>query len=175
MDNKIDKFYYECKRCFYKSYQKSDIKKHLDKKKICDRKLESYKYKDEELTNLSLERNYVVEKKDFLCKNCNKIFFNTSNLKRHLEKYCKKNNEKCEGNVNIDNGKDIDNEKNDNDKNNDNNKDTNITAKSIINNEGEIPNILSCNNVVNINEKNITLLYENDWETTSRLKLYKVL
>ena len=29
MDNNS---YYECKRCFYKSYQKNDMKKHLDKK-----------------------------------------------------------------------------------------------------------------------------------------------
>ena len=51
--------YFECKRCFYKCYQKGDIQKHLDKKKLCNRTLESYKYNEHELRNLSLIRLYL--------------------------------------------------------------------------------------------------------------------
>ena len=90
MDNKINNSYYECKRCFHKFYQKNDMKKHLEKKNLCERKVESYKYNNEDLYNLSLERNYNTEK-EHICKGCNKNFYNNANLKRHMDKYCKKN------------------------------------------------------------------------------------
>ena len=89
MDNKINNSYYECKRCFHKFYQKNDMKKHLDKKKICSRTFESYKYNDEELYDLSLERIKNNETK-YICTNCNKNYNNNNNLIRHIEKYCKK-------------------------------------------------------------------------------------
>ena len=91
MDNKINNSYYECKRCFHKFYQKNDMKKHLEKKNLCERKVESYKYNNEDLHNLSLERNYNTEK-THICNSCNKNFYNNANLKRHIDKYCKKNN-----------------------------------------------------------------------------------
>jgi hypothetical protein len=99
MDNKINNSYYECKRCFYKSYQKNDMKKHLEKKNLCERKVESYKYNNEDLYNLSLERNYNTEKEN-VCKDCNKNFYNNANLKRHMDKYCKKNNNVIDETVN---------------------------------------------------------------------------
>jgi hypothetical protein len=83
--------YYECKRCFYKSYQKNDMTKHLNKKKLCSRTFESFKYKDEDLYDLSLQRIKLNTKK-FTCTSCNKNFYNNNNLKRHIEKSCKNKN-----------------------------------------------------------------------------------
>ena len=48
--------YYECKRCFYKCYQRNDMLKHLNRKKICIRVIDSYNYQDNDLYNMSLIR-----------------------------------------------------------------------------------------------------------------------
>ena len=48
---------YECKRCFYNCNQLNDMKKHLNKKIKCIRKLESFNYNDDELYNLLLTKN----------------------------------------------------------------------------------------------------------------------
>lgn len=90
MDNKANNSYYECKRCFYKSYQKNDMKKHLDKKNLCIRTIKSYNYKDEDLYSLSLNR--IKRTNNFTCTSCNKNFSNNNNLKRHIEKSCTKSN-----------------------------------------------------------------------------------
>ena len=45
---------YECKRCFYKTSLKTDMRRHLNKKVKCPRILESYKYNEKELEGLSL-------------------------------------------------------------------------------------------------------------------------
>ena len=96
MNNKIDNSYYECKRCFHKFYQKNDMTKHLDKKKLCIRTFESFKYKDEDLYDLSLQR---IKLKKFTCTSCDKNFCNNNTLKRHIEKSCK--------NITLDNSSDI--------------------------------------------------------------------
>jgi hypothetical protein len=57
------------------------MKKHLDKKNYCIRNIESYKYKDEDLYDLSLQR--IKNNDNFFCNTCNKNFASTSNLKRH--------------------------------------------------------------------------------------------
>ena len=81
----INNSYYECKRCFHRTYQKMHMVKHLDKKNLCLRTFESFKYKDEDLYDLSLVRI----KNKFICVNCDKNFCNNNTLKRHIEKYCK--------------------------------------------------------------------------------------
>ena len=48
--------YYECKRCFYKCYQRNDMLKHLNRKKICIRVIDSYNYQDNDLYDMSLIR-----------------------------------------------------------------------------------------------------------------------
>lgn len=71
---------------------------HLNKKNKCNRVLESYKYKEDELYNLSLIRNDKIYDKDnnnekiIKCEYCNKIFSKNFNLKRHMSKSCKINN-----------------------------------------------------------------------------------
>lgn len=99
----IDKSYYECKRCLYKCYQLIDMKKHLNKKYICKREFKSYDYDEDKLIELSLIRHYNYKKKiDNVCKNCDKIFLNSSNLNRHIKSYCKKTKNNHINNINID-------------------------------------------------------------------------
>ena len=86
----MDKSYFQCFRCFYKCVLKTDMIRHVNKKKLCTRKLESYVYSDEELKTKSLNRIYVndVLNKN-LCTFCNKDFVSKSSLKRHLISFCK--------------------------------------------------------------------------------------
>ena len=84
---------YECKRCSYQCYQLNDMKKHLNKKIICLRNIESYNYKDEDLIKLSLIRKNNDKKfkeNYFICNICYKSFCNKSNLNRHKNLFCKK-------------------------------------------------------------------------------------
>ena len=91
------KCYYECKRCFYKCNQLNDMKKHLNKKNKCERKLESFKYKEEELYELSLTKNTITEIIKKVeeeatrpqCDRCNSFFSTRYSLKRHQEHTCK--------------------------------------------------------------------------------------
>jgi hypothetical protein len=160
MDSKINNSFYECKRCFHKFYQKNDMKKHLEKKNLCERTVESYKYKNEDLYKLSLERIYNTEK-THLCKNCNKNFYNNANLKRHIEKYCKKNNnDNSSIDENIIESLPIDAspiiEKQKDIEQNGNSNINNISNSTITNNS---------NNNININI-NITRSFDDDWDTS---------
>ena len=47
--------YYECRRCLYKTKQKIDMARHINRKIKCTRNMESYKYTDDELNNLSMQ------------------------------------------------------------------------------------------------------------------------
>jgi hypothetical protein len=47
--------YYECKRCLYKTKQKIDMFRHINRKIKCTRNIESYKYTDDELNILSMQ------------------------------------------------------------------------------------------------------------------------
>ena len=88
-------FYYECKRCNHKTKQKIEMKRHFDRKFKCTKNIDSYKYDDDELYNLSLVKLVGTEdifKKDdeddpekFICPKCNYMFKNKSNLNRHIK------------------------------------------------------------------------------------------
>lgn len=81
-------FYYTCKRCELMFKQKNDIRRHLDKKNICDIKNNENNYTNEELYNMSLNKECEIKKntKNNFCSNCNKTFSTNSNYKRHIEK-----------------------------------------------------------------------------------------
>ena len=66
--------YYECRRCLYKTKQKIDMSRHINRKLKCTRNIESYKYTDDELNNLSMQ---------ILKKNNNEI--NQGTLKKCIE------------------------------------------------------------------------------------------
>ena len=74
--------YYECKRCFFTCYQKITMKKHLERLKTCDRILDSYKYNDIDLYELSMTR-IKKKKNEPFCSKCNKYYKNMFSLKRH--------------------------------------------------------------------------------------------
>lgn len=95
-----EKSYFECKRCFHKFYNLHDIMRHINKKKLCIRAFESFKYNDDELEKLSLER-VNKKKKDHVCEHCNKKYINIKTLKQHQETICRidkhiKNEFECE-------------------------------------------------------------------------------
>ena len=109
---------YKCKRCLYSTKYFSDIKRHLTKKKICSRNLDSYDYSDEELLKLSLipyynDKQYIdiniiknknknilnkieiiellsnIDKNKIkICSYCNKKFDKIQDLKTHIILYC---------------------------------------------------------------------------------------
>ena len=145
------KSYFECKRCFYKCYQKNDMVKHLNKKNLCDRSINSFNVKDEEIKELSLKRikSNNENTDDKKCLNCNKIFSTKYSLLRHLEKTCKLI-DSCENNI-VDSNSD---------KNIINNIEENILQKNIINN---IVNNNITNNFINLNI-NILKSFDEEWD-----------
>ena len=91
--------YYECKRCSYISKQKIDMFRHINRKVKCIRNLDSYKYTDDEINNLSIQsikKNKEIKQNDYneidiendniinKCINCEKIFTRKSSLQRHI-------------------------------------------------------------------------------------------
>lgn len=72
---------YECKRCFYNTLLKSDMKRHLNRKIKCPRILESYKYNDKDLEELSLIPNKNKEDMKIELSN-DKIF---DNIKENIK------------------------------------------------------------------------------------------
>ncbi len=84
--------YFECQRCSYKCDQKINILRHLDRKKLCIKNFDAFKYTDEELYEKSIERTYINPDNDpNACSQCNKIFHNKYALNKHIKNYCKKN------------------------------------------------------------------------------------
>ena len=77
---------YICKRCNHISKLKTDMINHLNKKKKCDRIINSYKYNDEDLYNLSLIKNENIKKEtNFYCNKCNEYYSREDSLKRHYQ------------------------------------------------------------------------------------------
>jgi len=162
----IHKSYYECKRCFFKAYQKNTMKKHLEKIKSCSRTFESYKYSDNELYDLSLIRIYD-KNKDTICNICSKNFKNIFSLNRHKIK-CKDTDKDID--------KDTDKDK-DLDKNSDiklNNSSINISNSSI--NNSIIDNSINKNisiNIINFNDEWNTSHIDSKQKILLLLKKYK--
>ena len=105
----MNKSYFQCFRCFYKCLLKTDMIRHINKKNLCTRKLDSYIYSEEELKIKSLNRIYISNLLDkHLCSFCNKDFVSSSSLKRHSINYCKNktnslnNIDESINNINID-------------------------------------------------------------------------
>ena len=100
------KSYYECKRCFHKTSQRNDMARHLNKKKICQRTLESFNINDEDIYKLSMVRIKnnkcdFQEEPHILCSMCNKSF-KCNDLERHKEK-CSSEDNITNNILNIDN------------------------------------------------------------------------
>lgn len=102
---------YTCGRCgVYKTKRKSDIHRHLNRKRKCQPKDEkkihkkytkdtqkihkvfSHEQKDEE-TKQHIEEK---KKKEWKCKHCGKIFASNCSMNRHIRLYCKKKKDEME-------------------------------------------------------------------------------
>lgn len=158
-------FYYQCKRCNFISKQKNDMKRHLDKKNKCENKsvnilektdIELYNdslikiYINEELSIMNNDNKINIMKKtrmknneNYICKICNKIFHNKSNLNKHASKNI------CE---NIDNNKNI-GKKGDN------------ALNETVNESKFIQNIGVQNNIININIGKQLVGFDEEWNT----------
>lgn len=140
--------------------------KHLNKKKRCNRIINSYQYNDEDLYNLSLIKTENIKKEtNFYCKICNEYFSREYSLKRHnIIKH--KNIDS-----NIDKNKDISEDKNKDiseDENKDENKDKDsnidITDKKISYNSINIDNSIHIDNSINItNNYYILRAFDEEW------------
>ena len=144
-------FYYTCKRCNLMFKQKNDIRRHIEKKNICEIKNNENNYTNEELYNMSLNKECEIKKntKNNFCANCNKTFSKNSNYKRHVQdKVCQKENK-------------LDN----NEKNNTVINDNSINVDNTIINNGVINNINNIN--ININVDNQKLRgFDQDWDVS---------
>ena len=159
--------YYECKRCFYKCVKICDMKNHLNRKKICNRILESYKYNEDDIYNLSLKQNIISNNKYncnndydnnklYKCDLCKMRFTTSGNLKRHINISCKGNKKEILNN-NLDNN--LDNNSNNiinSNNNSNNNNSNNNNSNNIINSNN------NSNNVININFINS---FDKKWST----------
>ena len=86
------KSFFECKRCFYTCKQKNDMIKHINKKKKCNRKIESFNYADNDLSDLSLIRIYreaEEEHEKYVCKKCEIPFTHKKTYLEHVFHNCK--------------------------------------------------------------------------------------
>ncbi len=75
--------------------QKNDMRRHLEKKNICEIKNNDNNYTEQELYDLSFNKECEIKKnnKNNFCANCNKTFAQNCNYKRHIEKkVCLKKN-----------------------------------------------------------------------------------
>ena len=131
--------------------QRNDIRRHLERKNICEIKNNENNYTEQELYNMSLNKECEIKKntKNNFCANCNKTFSKNSNYKRHVEdKVCRKENK-------------LD----DNEKNNTVINDNSINVDNTIINNGVINNINNIN--ININVDNQKLRgFDQDWDVS---------
>lgn len=92
---------YQCKRCNYKTNRYSNIAKHLNIKKQCNRTLESYNYSNDQLFILSLlpydkNNNLSLEKEVDYLKKSSEIIKYKEELFNILEKIDKQKLKNCE-------------------------------------------------------------------------------
>jgi len=106
---------YECIRCKYKTNKKSSMINHLNKLKKCDKNIDSMKFSDDEIFELSTTKIRHRIKTDVYCIYCKKNYCNSYVLERH-KLCCKKKDIKeiNESQYNIINNYSINNNNNNN-------------------------------------------------------------
>jgi hypothetical protein len=127
--------------------------KHLNKKKLCVRILNSFNYPDDQLYDLSNLRIYPTQtevNKEIQCENCLKCFGSKSNLTRHRKTPCKKPIVDLESEqVKLDE------------------KPVSIFTENtnIITNNHIINNVSQVNNIINLNI-NIVKSFDDEWDVS---------
>jgi hypothetical protein len=172
---------YECKRCFYKTTLKTDMRRHLNRKIKCPRIVESYKYTEDELETLSLtlinkndnlDKNeikdvseneikdssnindivlYITKNKINKCMYCNAQYSRHYELKRHIKNNCKMLNKGSDQLINNVENKVIKNSVTNNVTNITNNQQVNNITINVYNNNNNPPN-------------NILLPFDDKWD-----------
>ena len=151
---------FECVRCGYNTSKKSNISVHLNKKKKCIKRIESFIYSDEEVMTLSLIRKNNKNNKNNLentCKHCNKTYTTKWFLTKHMENYC-----------HLSKKDDIEenNKENEKEKEEENNKIfKTINNNNTVNNNNTINNNTINNNIYIINLPNMPISFEKEWDT----------
>ena len=86
---------YLCKKCLFKTNHFNDLRRHLNKKKPCEKRLESYNYSDDQLIILSLlpcnENNINVDhlkNSNIIFKNKDKLFSTIDFIEKNKLKKC---------------------------------------------------------------------------------------
>ena len=175
MNNK--QLYYQCRRCFYNTCKKTDMKRHLSKKIKCHRLIESYKIKDDEIEELSLtpiKGDEIKNINELLCNNLQNNKNNFNNVEDYITFIDKNNETKCiycekiffrkyelKRHVLTSCKK-----KSNNDLVN-TESDTNNISNIVINNNQQINNKQINNIQINVfNDKNIINSFDNDWDLT---------
>ena len=91
---------FQCYRCFYYCKNKKDMKKHLSRKNICSRKVESHNYEEEKLEYLSLlnksdDEIIIIEEEKEDDNKYDNWNYDESQLKEIIEKTKNNNIKKC--------------------------------------------------------------------------------
>jgi len=148
---------FECVRCGYHTIKKSNILVHLNKKKKCTKRIESFIYSDEEVLKLSLIRKNNKQNIENICKYCNKTYTTKRFLLKHMETYCRLAKKGDEDNL----------EENENDKEEEKNKifKTINNNNTVNNNNNTINNNTINNNIYIINLPNMPISFEKEWDT----------
>jgi hypothetical protein len=128
------------------------MKRHINKKNICERQTESYKYNELELKDLSLNRIYPELESNHKCNFCNKIFSSNYTLNNHMKNICKNNSTLHD----------------------------NLNDKNIINHINNVETLNNITNIINNFDININIVksFDEDWDTTKiddKLKLILLL
>jgi hypothetical protein len=150
---------FECVRCGYNTTKKSNILVHLNKKKKCIKRIESFIYSDEEVMTLSLIRKNNKNNKNNLentCKHCNKTYTTKWFLTKHMENYCHLSKKDDNEENNKENEKEKEEEKN---------KIFKTINNNTVNNNNTINNNTINNNIYIINLPNMPISFEKEWDT----------
>jgi len=139
---------YTCYRCFYTIDKKSSFINHINRKKICLRNIESFKYSQEEIKELEELQLNNKNKTEIKCNICNKIFSENFNLNKHLKIHEKENNS-------------IDDSILDNNNLNNN---VFIGNNNLIYNKTEIQNITNITNITNIINFSPPVPFDKGWD-----------
>jgi len=90
---------YDCKRCMFKTNLFNNIKRHINKQKICERKIGSYNYSDDQILILTLlpsfENNIEIIKEIEYLKKSDCVYKNKTKLLNEIELIDKNKLKKC--------------------------------------------------------------------------------
>ena len=79
-------FYYECFKCNHRTKQKIEMKRHFERKFKCTKNIESYKYSDNEIYDISITKKYSNNNNNILNENQSKhVDINIININPNQE------------------------------------------------------------------------------------------